>query len=91
MELSQVLLKPLNTEKSVRLADMQQYAFMVHPSATKPEIVRAIQTFYGLKPLSCRVLKIQAKENGKRLKKHAGKKALLTFPKQSKFDPHKIK
>jgi large subunit ribosomal protein L23 len=49
MKLSEVLIKPIVTEKSNKLTDAKQtYAFRVHRKANKLEIKKAIEEFYGV-------------------------------------------
>ena len=91
MEASNVIIKPLTTEKSLSLNEAKKFVFLVHKQANKIEIMQAIKQFYGAKPLSCQVLKITTKSNSRRLKRKAGKKAIVTFAKDSKFDPTKTK
>jgi large subunit ribosomal protein L23 len=44
-----VLKKPLITEKSTVASEKRgQYGFMVEKTATKPEIIRAIESMYGV-------------------------------------------
>jgi large subunit ribosomal protein L23 len=42
----QILIRPILTEKSVRLAGNRKYTFEVALDATKPEIAGAIETLY---------------------------------------------
>lgn len=49
MRLSEVLIKPIVTEKSNKLSDSARtYAFRVGRKANKLEIKKAIQEFYGV-------------------------------------------
>lgn len=44
-----IILEPIITEKVSTLSDEHnQYAFRVHPSATKPVIAKAIKEFFGV-------------------------------------------
>ncbi|MBI5415170.1 50S ribosomal protein L23 [Candidatus Peregrinibacteria bacterium] len=56
MNLHQVLIGPLVTEKSVRLQELNKHTFRVHKDATKIDVVNAIRTYYGITPLSVRIL-----------------------------------
>ena len=91
MELSKVIIKPLTTEKSVELNKLGQHVFMVNSDANKVEVMQAVSKFYGTKVLSCRIAKMPAKSNSKRLKRRAYSKAIVTLPKDSKFDSSKLK
>ena len=50
MDYTQILLKPLLTEKTTLLKDaVQQVTFIVHPSANKIEIKRAVEKAFDVK------------------------------------------
>jgi len=44
-----VLIKPLNTEKTAKLQGLNQYAFLVHKKANKLQVREAIEKIYGVK------------------------------------------
>ena len=49
MKLSEVLIKPVLTEKANAMQDkLRRYAFKVSKKANKLEIKKAIETFYGV-------------------------------------------
>ena len=56
-----VFLRPITTEKSVRLAGVSTYVFMVRPDATKVEVAKAFQDLYGVKPVAVRTTRRQGK------------------------------
>ena len=41
-----ILLKPLMTEKSMKLLEEQTYSFYVHPKATKSQIKEAVERLF---------------------------------------------
>ncbi|MDD4352605.1 MAG: 50S ribosomal protein L23 [Candidatus Gracilibacteria bacterium] len=90
MELSKVIIKPLTTEKSVSMNALGKYVFAVDGKANKIEILRAVEQLYGTKPIQCRVLRVPEKSNSRRLKRREYNKAIVTFAKDSKFDPNKL-
>jgi large subunit ribosomal protein L23 len=51
MEPTQVIRKPLITEKSTWLSEGNRYAFLVERDATKPQIRRAVESLYGVRVL----------------------------------------
>lgn len=60
--LMQVLLSPVVSEKSTIVADAaRQYAFQVAPSATKPEIRKAVELMFDVKVEQVRVVNIKGK------------------------------
>jgi large subunit ribosomal protein L23 len=60
--LLKVLLGPLVSEKSTRLAEQsQQFAFKVLPDATKPEIKKAVEMLFDVNVKAVRVLNVKGK------------------------------
>jgi large subunit ribosomal protein L23 len=51
-----IIIKPVNTEKSIIAADMGQYTFMVHPWANKIEIAQAISYIFNVDVVQVRVI-----------------------------------
>lgn len=58
MDLSNVLIKPLLTEKTYMqsMADKKKYYFQVHAKATKTLVRQAFQAIYGIAPLKINML-----------------------------------
>ncbi len=48
MQVVDILLKPVISEKAVRLASQNQYAFIVSSAASKEEIKKAVERFYSV-------------------------------------------
>ena len=86
--LSDVILKPVITEKAMDMISEKRYAFKVAKDANKPEIAAAVEAmFEGVKVASVNV--INMKKKPKRLGVHAGytgewKKAIVTLTADSK-------
>lgn len=60
--LMKVLMSPLMTEKSTRIADSaRQYAFKVVKDASKPEIKAAVELLFNVKVENVRVINTQGK------------------------------
>ncbi len=60
--LLKVLLGPLVSEKSTRLAEQsQQFVFKVLPDATKPEIKKAVEMLFDVNVKAVRVLNVKGK------------------------------
>lgn len=57
-----VMLKPHITEKSMRLADNNQYTFKVRRDASKEEIKGAVEEIYGVNVVKVRVINVRKKE-----------------------------
>lgn len=94
MTLTEVLIRPLLTEKVTRLSEEKnQYAFEVHRDATKEDIKKAVEEKFGVKVLSVRTVNIAGKRKvrftrrGLQVgKKPDIKKAYVTLDKESKID-----
>ena len=86
--LSDVILKPVITEKAMDMISEKRYAVKVAKDANKPEIAAAVEAmFEGVKVASVNV--INMKKKPKRLGVHAGytgewKKAIVTLTADSK-------
>lgn len=78
-----VLVRPLVTEKTARLAARGQYGFIVSPRANKHDIARAVRAVYGVEPIAVTVATVRGKAvrfgqiSGRRKET---KKAMVTLP-----------
>ena len=83
-----VIISPVITEKSMAMMENKRYVFKVQPSATKPEIAKAVETmFEGTKVKAVNTISMKAKP--KRLRYVEGKtktwkKAVVTLTEDSK-------
>lgn len=88
--LMKILLSPLVSEKSARIADKHnQMTFKVAVDATKPEIKKAVEMMFDVKVDAVRVLNMQGKK--KRFSNMLGKrkdwkKAYVTLAEGSDID-----
>ena len=74
MNAQQVIQRPLITERSMTIRDTQnKYVFKVHPSATKPEIRKAIQDLFSVKVTNVATMNVMGKP--KRLGRSSGRRA----------------
>ncbi len=85
--LSDVILKPVITEKAMGMIADKRYVFKVAKDANKPEIAMAVEAMFGVKVAD--VNTINMKKKPKRLGAHAGytgewKKAIVTLTEDSK-------
>lgn len=86
-----VILKPVVTEKSTRLAQKNTHTFLVAMDSTKHEIRYAIQTAFGVKVDGVRTLRVKGKrkkmKNRRLMGKHKDvKKAFVTLHEGSRLD-----
>ena len=73
MELKDVLIRPIITEKStMALGSDATYAFEVGIDSNKRQVKRAIESFYGVQVRSVRTLIVRGKT--KRFGRHFGKR-----------------
>ena len=80
---SDVIVKPLISEKSAILAGANQYVFVVRKDANRIQVRSAMKTMYGVSPLSINILNVRGKKV--RFGRREGvrsdwKKAIVTLP-----------
>lgn len=68
MNLNQVIIRPVITEKTLNHPDQTQYGFIVHQDANKNQITQAVQTLFNVSVVSVGVnrLKSTRTRTGKR-------------------------
>ncbi len=87
----QVILKPVVSEKSYGLIEVNQYTFLVHPDATKPEISDAVASIFDVTVLNVNTLnrpgkKIRNRRTGKVGSRSATKRAIVTLSEGDSID-----
>jgi len=60
-ELTDVIRRPVVTERSTNLRAMNQYVFEVHPLAAKGLIRQAVETLFRVKVLAVRTMTVRGK------------------------------
>lgn len=94
MKQSDILIKPIVTEKSNKLADQRRtYAFRVNRKANKLEIKKAVEDFYGITVVDVNTVVVPGKAKSKFTKggfisgrKPAYKKAYVSLAKGETID-----
>ena len=61
MDMTQVLLAPVVSEKSYSLIEEHKYSFKVHPDAHKAQVRQAVEQLFGVKVLGVNIVKVQSK------------------------------
>jgi large subunit ribosomal protein L23 len=61
MDVTQVLIRPIVSEKSYVLATAGKYTFRVHPDANKTQIKQAIEQMFDVKVLEVRTSTVKPK------------------------------
>ncbi len=82
MNVHEVLLRPMITEKSTIMADMGKYSFQVAPKANKVQIKEAVQKTFGVTVEDVNITRLRGKVKryGPRFKKRPDvKKAVVTL------------
>jgi large subunit ribosomal protein L23 len=93
--LHQIIVKPLDTEKSFGGQKAGKFTFQVKNDASKSEIKGAVEKYYDVKVKSVATIKIQPKTRkaGRRevQKRASAKKAVVTTVGAKAIDANKIK
>ncbi len=82
-QLANVLIKPAVTEKAGTLNELNQYVFVVDKGANKITIAKAVEAFYGVKPVAVNVINVPGKKvvHGRTKGQRSDwKKAIVTLP-----------
>ena len=61
MDVTQVLLAPVVSEKSYQLIEKNKYSFKVHPDAHKTQVRQAVEQLFGVKVVRVNIVKVQSK------------------------------
>ena len=80
MEPSQVIIRPVVSEKSYVLAAAGKYTFRIHPDAHKTQVRQAVEELFNVKVLRVNVCKVQSKPKRRgalRGRKPGWKKAIV--------------
>ena len=96
MNTSQVIVKPLLTEKTVSRTDAGKYTFLIHEDATKVDVKIALRALYGVTVAQVNVLKGMPKfrlgKNRKPLqKRETARRAIVTLKAGETLDLSKLK
>ena len=80
MDSSQVIIRPVVSEKSYVLSGANRYTFRVHASAHKTQIRQAVQELFGVHVVEVRTLSVKSKPKRRgttRGRTRAWKKAIV--------------
>ncbi len=86
---AEVLIRPVNTEKSAFLMERNQYVFEVSPNASKVAVKHAIKHLYGVMPEKVRIINVKGKQVTFRRttgKRKDWKKAIVILRKGDKIE-----
>ena len=94
MQVEQVLIRPVITEKSARLAQANQYVFAVHPDANKIEVAEAVRQVFKVKVTAVHTLNIAGKRKRRGMhwvRRSSSKRAIVTVAKGQSIDVSALK
>lgn len=90
MDNTNIIIKPLVTEKSTHLQTTRNaYAFQVSPNANKPEIKKAVEKLYNVKVVDVRTMNRKGKPRRTKYKmttKSDWKRAIVVLDENSRID-----
>jgi len=94
-----IIIEPVLTEKTnfLREQDAKTYVFKVHRKANKLMVIRAVDSLYNVRPVSCRIINVRGKTRHNRAVSRASfrrglgrtaawKKAMVTLEKGQSID-----
>lgn len=94
MNIFQVILKPVVSEKSVSGQGDGKWSFLVAQKASKDDVRKAVSEIYGVKVEGVNMLKQAGKvrklKTGKGVRRQERKKAIVTLKKGEVLDPGKV-
>ena len=79
-----IIIAPVVSEKSYALIEQNVYTFIVHPSASKPEIHDAVESIWGVKVVKVNTLNrpgkvTRARKSNRQGRKPDTKRAIVTL------------
>jgi large subunit ribosomal protein L23 len=80
MDPSQIIIRPVVSEKTYVLAAADKYTFRVHPDAHKTQIRQAVETLFDVRVVEVRTLSVKSKPKRRGLtsgRTRAWKKAVV--------------
>jgi large subunit ribosomal protein L23 len=94
MDVNDIIIRPVITEKATELAKQNKYVFRVHKKANKDMIQKAISSIFGVTPVKVNVMVVRGKR--KRVRYNYGytaswKKAIVTLKEGDKIEVFEAK
>ncbi len=85
-----ILRRPIISEKTAKMSESNGVVFEVATSATKADVMRAIQAIYNVKPIKVNIVVVKGKEKSFRGRnsgtQRTVKKAYITLPADANLD-----
>ncbi|PIP21703.1 MAG: 50S ribosomal protein L23 [Candidatus Nealsonbacteria bacterium CG23_combo_of_CG06-09_8_20_14_all_40_13] len=94
MKLSQIILKPVITEKSLDMTGSAKYIFLIDKNTNRSETSKAIKDLYNVDAIKVNIINVIGKT--KKVRGHFGKeknfkKAIVTLKKGQKIEGFEVK
>jgi len=89
MNVHDIIIRPIVSEKSYDLMEQNRYTFEVHKSAKKEQIAAAVQEVFGVTVLKVNTMNVSGKPRRLRYNKglsRSWKKAIVTVKQGDKID-----
>lgn len=88
-----ILVRPIVTEKNVKLAETRKYVFEVAPDVNKIEVKNAVEKAFNVKVTDVNMISVRKKS--RKVGKYEGKcpavhKAIVTLAKDNKLDIYEL-
>lgn len=88
MNVEEIIIEPVLTEKTNMMRDAGKYVFKVDPRANKHQVMEAVKTLFTVHPVACNIVNVTRKP--KRNRSRSGytsswKKAVVTVAKGEKI------
>lgn len=94
MQAEEIIIRPVVTEKSARLAQFNQYVFEIRRDANKIQVAEAIRTIFKVKVLNICTINSAGKRKRRRnrwVRRAAVKRAIVTLAKGQQIDASALK
>ena len=89
MNVNEVLIKPVITEKATIISEQNKYVFKIAQKANKNQVIEAVKAIYNVEPTKVNIINVRGKERRLRLGTgftSAWKKAIVTLKDGDKID-----
>lgn len=90
LNLNDIIIEPIISEKSTELSKAKKYVFKVHQAATKTMIKQALEKMFSVKVKECNIINLKGKKRRNRRKNTysytPGKKKVIVSLKEGEFD-----
>jgi len=89
MDLNDIIIRPVISEKTTSLMEINKYVFRVSIRANRVEVKKAVKSLFGVEPEKVNIMMVRGKNRRLRYqtgKRSAWKKAIVTLKKNDKIE-----